>query len=66
MYICVCHGVSEKDIQKAVEDGASTIQCLQAVLKVATCCGACVDHALECLSKDPGRPVHKEIIKAAA
>ncbi len=41
MFVCVCNGVTDKQIIKAAEEGASTLQELSNELKVATCCGRC-------------------------
>jgi bacterioferritin-associated ferredoxin len=45
MYVCVCNGVTDKQIIKAVEEGASTLQDLSEELNVATCCGRCASCA---------------------
>lgn len=45
MYICVCNSVTDRDIQKAVDSGASSLDDLKSELKVATCCGCCADCA---------------------
>jgi bacterioferritin-associated ferredoxin len=41
MYVCICNSVTEKDIKRAVRDGACSMSCLQEELAVATCCGQC-------------------------
>ncbi len=41
MYVCVCNAVTDRDIQKAIEDGATSFDHLRDELKVATCCGRC-------------------------
>lgn len=51
MYVCVCHGVSDKDIQKVVKNGVCTMMQLHDVLKVATCCGTCLEYANQCLNE---------------
>ena len=45
MYICVCNAVTDRDIQKAIENGATSFDHLQDELKVATCCGRCANCA---------------------
>ena len=37
MYVCLCHGVTDRDIRQAVFDGAVTMR----DLGVATECGRC-------------------------
>ncbi|MBX7059810.1 MAG: (2Fe-2S)-binding protein [Leptospirales bacterium] len=45
MYVCVCHAVTDGEIRKAVEGGASTLREVQASLPVGARCGACLDFA---------------------
>jgi len=54
MYICICHGVTDRDIQKAAKNGVSCLRQLGDTLKVGTCCGACADQAQEYLNKNLG------------
>jgi bacterioferritin-associated ferredoxin len=42
MYVCICHGVTDKQIRKAVEQGACTMDALGEELQVGTCCGRCI------------------------
>lgn len=41
MYVCVCHGVSDRRLRETVQQGASSFEDLQAATGVGTCCGAC-------------------------
>ena len=50
MYVCICHGVTEKDIKKAASEGVSSIQELQLKTGAATGCGGCLDNATEVLN----------------
>ena len=36
MYVCICHGVTEKDIQKAAKSGAADLQDIQNITGCAT------------------------------
>ncbi|MGS2721854.1 (2Fe-2S)-binding protein [Paraglaciecola aestuariivivens] len=46
MYICVCHGITDKAIKKAViEDGVGNMRQLKQHLAVGTQCGKCVQMA---------------------
>jgi bacterioferritin-associated ferredoxin len=49
MYVCVCHGLSDKQLHRAVESGVRSFEQLQACTGVATCCGACEPCAREIL-----------------
>lgn len=41
MYVCVCHAVTEHEIEAAIEQGACSLELLRERLHVSTCCGAC-------------------------
>ena len=49
MYVCICHSVTEKDIQKAAKQGANSLQDIKEMTGCATGCGSCADLALEVL-----------------
>ncbi len=49
MYVCICHGVTDKDIRTAASNGACSMEALGEQLSVATCCGRCADCAREVL-----------------
>lgn len=50
MYICLCHGITDKQIRTCVvEAGARTLCDLSGQLGVATQCGSCADSACEVL-----------------
>ena len=50
MYVCLCHGISESRLQKAIIEGARSFEQLQSCTGVATCCGACEPCAREMLA----------------
>ena len=41
MYICLCHGVTDKKIEQTIDDGATTMRELTKELKVRSQCGKC-------------------------
>ena len=49
MYICICNGVTDKQIKRAIAGGAQSLQSLRDELGVASQCGGCLEHALELL-----------------
>lgn len=51
MYVCVCNAVTDKQIRKAVRNGASSMADLQQELKVSTCCGKCRNCAKQVLNQ---------------
>ena len=51
MVICSCHRVTDKDVRRAVLDGARSTACLQARLNVSTSCGRCAPGVAAVLDK---------------
>jgi bacterioferritin-associated ferredoxin len=51
MYVCVCHGISEQRLKKAVQEGARSFEQLQSFTGVATCCGSCESCARQVLDE---------------
>ena len=45
MYICICKGVTDNAIRKAVNQGAGRMRDLKVCLGIAGQCGACACHA---------------------
>lgn len=50
MYVCLCHNVNDSTIEKAIEQGATTMKCLSSDLKVGTQCGKCIGHVKRVLN----------------
>lgn len=55
MYVCVCNGVTDKQIIKASEEGAASLEDLSDSLNVATCCGRCASCAKNILQEAHSR-----------
>lgn len=59
MYVCVCNGLREADVQEvAAENPDTTVEEVYAILGVEPDCGTCLDFARELVSqthtlKDP-------------
>ncbi len=51
MYVCICNSVTDRDIAKAVRNGARTLAHLESTLGVGTCCGRCRDKAGDCMRR---------------
>lgn len=54
MYVCVCNGVTDRQIREAVAQGAASLDDLARELQVGTCCGKCRPCAGEVLQKAMG------------
>jgi len=44
MYICLCHGVTEQEVEKCITEGARTLDQLKCCLGVAASCGKCAPY----------------------
>ncbi|MCB1630319.1 MAG: (2Fe-2S)-binding protein [Pseudomonadales bacterium] len=51
MYVCICNSVTDRDIAKAVHNGARTLAHLESTLGVGTRCGRCRNKASDCLRR---------------
>ncbi len=64
MIVCVCQAVSDREIKKAISDGADTMRALRQHLGVATQCGQCACAVRELLdehTETAQRPAHPPI-----
>ena len=50
MYVCICHGVTDKKIEEAIDNGAVTMKLLSSELKVGSQCGQCCSCAKKVLN----------------
>ena len=41
MYVCVCHGIRDRDLRQAIAAGKCRFEELQSCTGIATGCGAC-------------------------
>ncbi|PZV17815.1 MAG: (2Fe-2S)-binding protein [Pseudanabaena sp.] len=55
MYVCICHAITEKDIQQAVGKGVSSIARLSELTMLGTQCGHCTKHADQVLNQCTGK-----------
>jgi bacterioferritin-associated ferredoxin len=51
MYLCNCNGITEREIQGAVELGCASVADLTRDLGVGSCCGKCVPDARQLLRR---------------
>ncbi|MFV1871844.1 MAG: bacterioferritin-associated ferredoxin [Oleiphilus sp.] len=45
MLVCVCNGISDKQIDSELANGASSVKEIQRNLGIGSCCGQCVTFA---------------------
>jgi bacterioferritin-associated ferredoxin len=51
MYVCICNGITDKQIRRAAEAGVHDIGQLQNALGVGSGCGSCKQQATEILGE---------------
>jgi bacterioferritin-associated ferredoxin len=51
MYVCLCTGVTEEQIRRAIVQGCHSIEMLREVLGVSTVCGACQEMITQILQE---------------
>ena len=55
MYVCLCHGVTDREIREAADSGVNSMRQLGKELGVGTQCGRCACSAREIL-RESRRP----------
>ena len=50
MYVCLCHAVTDKQIQSTVESGCCTLREVSQCLNVGKTCGRCVPAARDVIN----------------
>lgn len=51
MYICICHGITDTQIEEAIDNGAETLKAISTELKVGSQCGKCCQCTKRVLNK---------------
>lgn len=51
MFVCICNGITERQIRAAIDEGASSVPELAARLGVASGCGCCAEFAASLISE---------------
>ncbi len=60
MYICVCKAVSDKRIERVVEQGVRRLKDLKDMTGLGSCCGKCLPEARRCLTDALARQSARE------
>ena len=63
MFVCVCHGVTDRDIRRAAADGVRDVHELTMRLGLGSSCGSCREEAASLLVE--ARPLDLPILRAA-
>jgi bacterioferritin-associated ferredoxin len=66
MYICLCHGVTDRDIRTCIDDGANSMRDLRQQLGVGTQCGKCACHVRAILKEEKSGATPFAAVSSAA
>ena len=66
MYVCLCRGITDRDIHKAIREGATTLNDLEYQLGAGTGCGGCRDYTERLLENSLLRNQADNLAYAAA
>lgn len=59
MYVCICNGITEKQVRRAAKAGVRNLWGLQSELGVASNCGSCKQAAMDIV-----RDTHASLTRA--
>ncbi len=66
MYVCVCHGVTDREIRRAADEGCRDFHELTMRTGCGSSCGSCKDSAIELLAQAPAQPLQLHLLPVAA
>ena len=66
MIVCLCHRISDRDIQRAVAAGVRCFEVLQDETRLASSCGGCHDCAREVFDEAVASPCARRVAAAQA
>jgi bacterioferritin-associated ferredoxin len=67
MFVCVCNGITHRQIEEAIDRGATSLEDLTDALGVAAGCGTCAAFTRQLLSQAlEGRPAAQHAVSLAA
>jgi len=51
MYVCICHGITDRQIRETLDRGAASLTEVQMQVPVGGCCGRCLPTAQEVIDE---------------
>ncbi|WP_237059042.1 bacterioferritin-associated ferredoxin [Microbulbifer sediminum] len=57
MYVCICKGITDRQIKEAVYDGSTSVKALRRQLGVSSQCGRCAELTQEIIEETMGAGV---------
>ncbi|MGH8727725.1 MAG: (2Fe-2S)-binding protein [Burkholderiales bacterium] len=65
MYVCVCHAITEAQVEECIAGGARSLYDLRGCLGIASTCGACAPLAEQMLKQAAAAQTSKPVLKVA-
>jgi bacterioferritin-associated ferredoxin len=56
VFVCICNGITERQIREEIARGATSLPELTAALGIASGCGTCAEYARELLETSSSAP----------
>jgi len=64
MYVCLCHGVTDREILETIADGASSLEEVSYCTRAGTRCGSCVPQIARMLQESaPGAEPERRCLR---
>ena len=60
MFVCLCRGVSDRTIQRALDAGAGTVAEVMGCTGAGTCCGRCRPAIVGMVEQSAGTPTQED------
>jgi bacterioferritin-associated ferredoxin len=65
MLVCICNGISDRDIDEALSNGANNISDLRNSLGLGNCCGQCASFAKDMIGDRQAQPAKSSAFNLA-
>ena len=66
MLICLCNGISDRHVRKAIVEGAETLEQIKEKLHIGTNCGCCLTKVKQLLESESDKKVENPCRQDAA
>ena len=63
MYVCICNGVTDKQIVKAIKDGCYTEEEITMETGAGNCCGSCLVMVNDMIEEHANENITSQVIK---
>jgi bacterioferritin-associated ferredoxin len=65
MIVCICHGISDRAIRKAVKDGADNVAKVRACTRAGSDCGQCACEIRELIDEQAAKKAAPSLLLSA-